>query len=189
MLEEREKESRRLGQVDLQFGQVVETDPEDHDVGLVLSRDALVGEALLTGRPAGESQVEDIDVAPGRAKRALEKLRERLGRFEPVAEGHAVAQDHDPTQALTGLDRAGHVAQTVDVRLLVRRIALALLERVELGVLEAFAPVPQVFLLLDGRRLEESGRALDQAAEDQGGRGGEREVSKRSRGARRVQAL
>ena len=49
MLEKSQEDPGRLGQVDLQLGEIVQADGEDDVGGFVVARDAFVGEALLAG--------------------------------------------------------------------------------------------------------------------------------------------
>ena len=95
VLEQNGQETRWLRQVDLEFGEIVETDREDHVVRLVLSSDPLVGNPLLAGGPPREGHVEDFPREVALLELSLEHLREGLLRLDAVAEGHAVAQDRD----------------------------------------------------------------------------------------------
>ena len=108
-LEEGEQETGRFGQVDLEFGEIVQANGQDDVVGLVLARDPFVSEPLLARRPAGQGNVQNLRREVGPLKTPLEKLRKRLARFEAMPISDAVAEDDDGLSSSVGCRRVKRV--------------------------------------------------------------------------------
>jgi len=64
--------SRRFEQIVLHFGNVVETNAQNDEIGVVLPGDAMEGDALLAYAPARQRDIEHFGLDAGLGKRGLQ---------------------------------------------------------------------------------------------------------------------